>query len=45
MAYYTWFHASKGGATLGKMAVGIKVRSNGERLTKAARSVATGPCC
>lgn len=36
MAYYTWFHASKGGATLGKMAVGIKVvRSNGERLTKA----------
>lgn len=36
MAYYTWFHASKGGATLGKMAVGIKVvRGNGERLTKA----------
>ncbi|HIE5511655.1 RDD family protein [Stenotrophomonas sp. SM006] len=36
MAYYTWFHASQGGATLGKMAVGIKVvRSNGERLTKA----------
>lgn len=35
MAYYTWFHASQGGATLGKMAVGIKVvRSNGERLTK-----------
>ncbi|HIE1101074.1 MULTISPECIES: RDD family protein [Stenotrophomonas] len=34
MAYYTWFHASRGGATLGKMAVGIKVvRSNGERLT------------
>ncbi|PZS54035.1 RDD family protein [Stenotrophomonas maltophilia] len=36
MAYYTWFHASKGGATLGKMAVGIKVvRGNGECLTKA----------
>ncbi|WP_439449400.1 RDD family protein [Stenotrophomonas sp. ATs4] len=36
MAYYTWFHASRGGATLGKMAVGIKVvRGNGERLTKA----------
>jgi len=36
MAYYTWFHASQGGATLGKMAVGIKVvRGNGERLTKA----------
>lgn len=34
MAYYTWFHASKGGATLGKMAVGIKVvRSNGERIS------------
>ncbi len=24
MAYYTWFHASQGGATLGKMAVGIR---------------------
>jgi uncharacterized RDD family membrane protein YckC len=36
LTYYTWFHASKGGATLGKMAVGIKVvRGNGERLTKA----------
>lgn len=36
VAYYTWFHASQGGATLGKMAVGIKVvRGNGERLTKA----------
>ena len=35
MAYYTWFHASRGGATLGKMAVGIKVvRSNGDRLTR-----------
>lgn len=34
MVYYTWFHASRGGATLGKMAVGIKVvRSNGDRLT------------
>lgn len=32
--YYTWFHASAGGATLGKMAVGIKVvRPGGERLT------------
>jgi uncharacterized RDD family membrane protein YckC len=34
IGYYAWFHASRGGATLGKMAVGIKVvRSNGERLT------------
>lgn len=32
--YYGWFHASRGGATLGKMAIGIKVvRGNGERLT------------
>ncbi|WP_201748570.1 RDD family protein, partial [Escherichia coli] len=35
VAYYTWFHSSQGGATLGKMAVGIKVvRSNGDRLTR-----------
>jgi len=34
LAYYGWFHASAGGATLGKMAIGIKVvRGNGERLT------------
>ncbi|MCF7751671.1 RDD family protein [Bacillus subtilis subsp. subtilis] len=34
IAYYAGFHASAGGATLGKMAVGIKVvRGNGERLT------------
>ena len=34
VAYYAGFHASAGGATLGKMAVGIKVvRGNGERLT------------
>ncbi len=34
MVYYAWFHASAGGATPGKMAVGIKVvRGNGERLT------------
>ncbi|MGE6334030.1 RDD family protein [Stenotrophomonas sp. NPDC077659] len=34
MGYYGWFHASRGGATLGKMAVGIKVvRSSGERIT------------
>ncbi len=34
IAYYAWFHSSRGGATLGKMAVGIKVvRSDGERLT------------
>ncbi|WP_409476227.1 RDD family protein [Stenotrophomonas sp. Y-13] len=33
-AYYAVFHASSGKATLGKMAVGIKVvRSNGERIT------------
>ena len=33
-AYYAGFHASAGKATLGKMAVGIKVvRSNGERIT------------
>ncbi|MDV3469872.1 RDD family protein [Stenotrophomonas sp. C3(2023)] len=39
LAYYGWFHASTGGATPGKMAIGIKVvRSNGERLT-GARSV------
>lgn len=32
--YYGWFHASRGGATLGKMAIGIKVvRGNGDRLT------------
>ncbi|HYQ25402.1 RDD family protein [Stenotrophomonas sp.] len=34
MGYYGWFHASRGGATPGKMAVGIKVvRSTGERIT------------
>ncbi|MBT2767763.1 RDD family protein [Stenotrophomonas sp. ISL-67] len=34
IGYYAGFHASRGGATLGKMAVGIKVvRSNGERIT------------
>ena len=34
IAYYAGFHSSAGGATLGKMAVGIKVvRGNGERLT------------
>ena len=34
--YYGWFHASRGGATPGKMAIGIKVvRSNGERITLA----------
>lgn len=34
IGYYAGFHASKGGATLGKMAVGIKVvRSDGERIT------------
>lgn len=34
LAYYGWFHASSGGATPGKMAIGIKVvRSNGERIT------------
>jgi len=32
--YYVWFHTSKNMATLGKMAVGIKVvRMNGERIT------------
>ncbi|MCL7715437.1 RDD family protein [Stenotrophomonas mori] len=35
-AYYAGFHASAGKATLGKMAVGIKVvRSNGERISLA----------
>lgn len=34
VAYYAGFHASAGGATLGKMAVGIKVvRADGQRLT------------
>jgi len=34
ICYYAGFHASRGGATLGKMAVGIKVvRSDGERIT------------
>ncbi|HDS0922306.1 MULTISPECIES: RDD family protein [Stenotrophomonas] len=34
IGYYAGFHASRGGATLGKMAVGIKVvRSDGERIT------------
>ncbi len=34
LLYYGFFHASRGGATLGKMAIGIKVvRGNGERLT------------
>lgn len=32
--YYAWFHASTGQATLGKMAVGIKVvRSDGDTIT------------
>jgi uncharacterized RDD family membrane protein YckC len=35
LVYYAEFHASAGGATLGKMAVGIKVvRSDGQRLTR-----------
>lgn len=39
LAYYGWFHASSGGATPGKMAIGIKVvRSDGERISLA-RSV------
>ena len=39
LAYYGWFHSSSGGATPGKMALGIKVvRSNGERIT-GARSI------
>jgi len=34
VAYYAAFHSSKGGATLGKMVVGIKVvRSDGERIS------------
>lgn len=34
LVYYGWFHASSGGATPGKMAIGIKVvRSNGERIS------------
>jgi len=34
VGYYAGFHASRGGATLGKMAVGIKVvRGNGERIS------------
>jgi uncharacterized RDD family membrane protein YckC len=34
VCYFAGFHASRGGATLGKMAVGIKVvRSDGERIT------------
>lgn len=34
LAYYAWFHASTGGATPGKMAVGIKVvRTSGERIS------------
>ncbi|MEN5264878.1 RDD family protein [Stenotrophomonas sp. TWI587] len=34
IGYYAGFHASRGGATLGKMAVGIKVvRGNGERIS------------
>jgi len=34
IGYYAGFHASRGGATLGKMAVGIKVvRSTGERIS------------
>jgi uncharacterized RDD family membrane protein YckC len=33
-AYYAWFHASSHQATLGKMAIGIKVvRSNGEAIS------------
>lgn len=36
VAYYGWFHASQGGATPGKLAIGIKVvRSSGERITLA----------
>jgi len=36
LGYYAWFHASSGGATLGKMAIGIKVvRSTGERISLA----------
>ncbi|MBD8695854.1 RDD family protein [Stenotrophomonas sp. CFBP 13718] len=36
LAYYAWFHASSGGATPGKMAIGIKVvRSDGDRITMA----------
>lgn len=36
LAYYGWFHASTGGATPGKMAIGIKVvRSTGERISLA----------
>ena len=36
LAYYGWFHASTGGATPGKMAIGIKVvRSSGERISLA----------
>lgn len=39
LGYYGWFHASSGGATPGKMAIGIKVvRSNGERIS-GARSI------
>jgi len=35
-AYYGWFHASRNQATLGKMAIGIKVvRSDGSRITLA----------
>jgi len=34
VSYYAYFHASRSQATLGKMAVGIKVvRSNGDRIT------------
>jgi len=34
IGYYAGFHASRGGATLGKMAVGIKVvRGHGERIS------------
>lgn len=34
VAYYAAFHSSRGGATLGKMVVGIKVvRSDGERIS------------
>jgi len=34
IGYYAGFHASRGGATLGKMAVGIKVvRGDGERIS------------
>lgn len=39
LAYYGWFHASVGGATPGKMALGIKVvRSDGDRIS-GARSI------